>query len=131
MTVVDSSAWLQVLGRDVRPADPQAGKLIGLLHERDHIAMLGVVMQEVLQGIRDERLFARITRDLESLPFITLDRDDYVAAARLRTRCLARGVQAGTVDIQIAAACLQHDCALLTCDADFTRIADCCELQLL
>lgn len=131
MTVVDSSVWLHLLSSKVPSDDPQVRKLISLVSEGDRIALLGVIMQEVLQGVRDERLFSRIRKDLEAFPFIRLDRHDYVAAARLRLRCLSRGVQASTVDIQIAAACLQHDCALLTCDPDFTRIAECCGLRLL
>jgi predicted nucleic acid-binding protein len=130
--VVDSSVWCHVWGKGTPPDDPQVRKLLGLVKQGpETIALLGVILQEVLQGLRDERQFARAREQLEEFPLIALDRQDYVAAANLRHRCQTRGVQAGTVDLQIAAACLQHDCALLTCDADFSRIAACCPLQLL
>ena len=129
--IVDASVWCHALGRDNPSNDPQAVKLRNLLDEGQVVALIGVILQEILQGIRNERQFARTKEHLDNFPLISLDREDYVAAAELRIQCLARGVQAGTVDFQIAAACLRHDCALLTCDADFARIGSCCALQLL
>lgn len=129
--VVDSSVWCHVLAKGVPPDDPQVRKFVALVNEGPNIALLGVILQEVLQGLRDKRQFAVVKEQLDEFALVTLDRETYVAAAELRHQCLAHGVQAGTVDLQIAAACLQHDCALLTSDADFSRIAECCGLQLL
>ena len=129
--LVDTSVWSQVLRRGAPSEDPQAHKLIRLLEEGPGVVLIGVILQEILQGIRDEKQFARLREHLDSFPLLELEREDFVAAAELRNHCLARGVVANTVDIQIAAACLQHNCALLTCDSDFQHIASCCPLQLI
>ncbi len=129
--IVDTSVWCHLLGKAAPSEDPQVRRLVSLMNEGQSIAVVGPIVQEVLQGIRNEQQFARVEEQLDAFPLLPLDREDYVAAAQLRIRCLARGVQAGTVDLQIAVACLRHDCALLTCDADFGRIAECCELHLL
>jgi predicted nucleic acid-binding protein len=68
---------------------------------------------------------------MDLFPLLQLERDDYVAAAELRNLCRSKGVQASTIDFQIAAACVRHDCSLLTNDQDFRHIAQHCPLQLL
>ena len=87
-------------------------------------------MQEVLQGIRDPAQFARIIGYLKAVPLLPLRRQDYISAARLANLCRSKGVQVSVVNAQIACACIEHDCALLTCDNDFAHIANVCPLQL-
>ena len=129
--IVDTSVWSHALRRGAPSDDPQARKLAQLIEDGAGVVLLGVILQEILQGVRSPKMFAEIQEILESFPLLTLEREDFVAAAELGNRCLTRGVAASTVDIQIAAACLRHDCGLLTCDSDFTRIAACCPLRLL
>ena len=129
--IADTSVWSLILRREALTEDPQAQKLLRLIAEGPGVVLLGVIVQEILLGIRHPKEFARIREDLASFPLLTLERADFVAAADLGNRCLAHGVVPSTVDIQIAAACLRYDHALLTCDHDFKRIASCCSLRLL
>lgn len=93
--------------------------------------LLGVVLQELLQGIRDPASFDRIRAFMQPYPLIELARRDYVAAARIGNLCRSKGIQLSIVDCQIAAACIEHDCELLTCDQDFEHIAEHVPLRLL
>ena len=128
--IVDTSVWSHALRRTTPTTDPQAAKLAELLRQRQPVALLGVILQELLQGIRDAATFERIEAYMEPFPMIELTRRDYVAAARLGNLCRSKGVQVSVVDSLIAAACVEHDCALLTCDQDFQHIARFCPLQL-
>ena len=128
--VVDTSVWSLALRRGSPSPDPQVVKLATALMQRQPIVLLGVILQEVLQGIRDESRFDDVRGYLQAFPIWALDRADYVAAARLWNLCRSKGVQPSTADIQIAAACIQHDCELLTCDQDFQHIAQFCPLRL-
>ena len=129
--VVDTSVWSHALRRRKPGGDPQSEKLASAIKQAQPIALLGVILQEILQGIRNPGDFEKVRAHLEVFPLIGLEREDFVAAAELRNLCAARGVQASTIDFQIAAACARHDCALLTNDQDFERISQCCPLQLL
>lgn len=129
--IVDTSVWSHALRRGSKSTDPQAAKLAGILTQGQTVLLLGVVLQEVLQGIKSARDFDRLSSHLDAFALLPLEREDYVAAARLRNLCRAKGVQASTVDFQIAAACIGHDCALLTCDKDFELISRFCPLRLL
>ena len=55
---------------------------------------------------------------------------DDVAAAGIHRACAQHGVSASTIDCQIAAAAIRCDCALLSADKDFERIARHCGLLL-
>jgi predicted nucleic acid-binding protein len=90
----------------------------------------GLVLQEVLQGFRQEAHFRKARLALAAFPLLQLDRSHYVAAAVIRRECAAKGVAASTVDCQIAASAIGHRCALLTTDADFVRIAEHAPLKL-
>jgi len=129
--IVDTSVWSCALRRRKPADDPQSEKLAIALKQAQPIALLGVILQEILQGIRDPKDFDKVKAHLVVLPLIALEREDFIAAAKLRNTCAAQGILASTMDFQIATACLRHDCALLTNDKDFQHIAQCCPLQLL
>ena len=130
--IVDTSVWSHVLRRGTPSSDPSVVKLMDVLNRGrgSDILLLGVILQEILQGIRNETDFARVRQHLEVFPLVVLDRQDYIAAAELRNHCQSCGINAGTIDFQIAAACIERDCSLLTSDKDFSHIASCCSLRL-
>jgi predicted nucleic acid-binding protein len=97
----------------------------------DGIMTLGVILQELLTGVRSQRVFDYVLSVLSQVPLVPLSRDTYVLAARIANQCRRRGVQANLVDFLIAAACVENGYPLLTADRDFSRIARHCELILL
>jgi hypothetical protein len=128
--IVDTSVWSLALRRR-GPADhPAVGKLSRALEDRDDILLLGVILQEVLQGFRHPATAASVKRHFEPFPLLPLQRADFVAAARLHRACASRGIAASTVDCQIAAAAMRSHSALLTADADFAHIAKISPLKL-
>lgn len=129
--IPDTSVWSRFLRRGVPSQDPQRRRLESLIEQGRPIVVLGAIIQEVLQGIRDPASFERLRVYLADFPMLELCREDYIAAARLVNTCRSRGIQVSTVDAQIAAACIEHDCDLLTCDQDFQYIATVSPLRLL
>ena len=120
--LVDTSVWCLALRRD----RPEAGREVDALRaaiEAGEACLLGVILQEVLQGFPSLDRTRRLMTLLAPFPLLTLHRGDYVFAAEIRNKCRAKGVQISTVDAQIAAAAINHRCSLLTTDADFQRIA--------
>ena len=120
--LVDTSVWSLALRRD-KPADvPEVEALRGAV-ERGDACLLGVILQEVLQGFPSPDRTRRLVDYLSPFPILALHRGDYVYAAEIRNKCRAKGVPASTVDAQIAAAAINHRCRLLTTDGDFEHIA--------
>ncbi len=127
--VVDRSVWSLALWRPrVDEDDSHVRALRRNLESGDGIFLVGNILQELLDGLRSTKQFDRLLALLDPYPLLDLDRQTYVAAARLQSGCRSNGVNAGSIDSLIAAACCQHGFPLLTADKDFVRIAGHCDL---
>jgi predicted nucleic acid-binding protein len=120
---VDTSVWSLALRRDVVPDVPQVTALKQALQSGQQIVTTGLVLQELLQGFSGPKQAEDLLERFRSLPFLTPDRKDHIAAAQLRNTCRKRGVQAGTIDALFVQLCVRHRLLLLTTDLDFQHIA--------
>lgn len=131
--VVDTSVWSLVLRRPrVDDSHIHVQAFRQHLESNHRLFLTGNILQELLDGLRSPKQFDQLVQLLEPFPLLELDRSTYIAAAKLRTMCRAKGgVQASPVDFLIAAACTQQGYPLLTADQDFSRIARHCDLLIL
>ena len=90
----------------------------------------GIVLQELLSGIREAAEFERLRAITEGFPVITATIADHLAAASVANACRAKGIAASTIDCLIAAQAISAGFSLFTLDEDFLRIATCCSLVL-
>ena len=127
--LVDTSVWSVALRPGRR--HPAAGKLRHHIVTGSQVFLLGVILQEVLQGIRDPAECAAVYQDLAAFECLMLSCEDYREAAQLYRTCRAAGLSVGTVDVQIATAAIRHGCQLQSLDEDFRRMAEHCDLELL
>ena len=119
MTLVDTSVWIEVFRR-TRPLD-----LTAIVPFEEVVTCLPVI-QEVLQGFRDEYAY-RIARDaMLALPVVEspLGSDLTLEAVGLYRTARLRGMTIrSSVDCLIAACALRHDLEVLHRDRDFAAIA--------
>jgi predicted nucleic acid-binding protein len=94
-------------------------------------AVPGVVLQEVLSGVRSPVQFRELRRALEHFELLLAAREHHVAAAEISNACRSRGVAAGLADCLIAALTIGARGALFTTDGDFLQIAEHSALTLL
>ena len=121
MILVDSSVWIDFLA-STRSSHQAA--LSQLLHLPNAIGLPGPVMQEVLQGIREETVFRRVHEDLDRFPIVHADTETYVMAARLYRTLAVHGETVPPGDVTIAALAIQHSYRLYPLDRrHFDRIA--------
>lgn len=128
--VVDTSVWSLALRRNPPISHSKVDRLKSLIESGEDILLLGVVLTEVLQGVRDKKFFESLKKALAVYPLLELSREDYVYAAEVRNLCLSKGIQAATVDFIISSAVIRHQASLLTTDVDFSRIASVVPLKL-
>jgi hypothetical protein len=129
--VVDTSVWSLALRKKGHRETEEVRKLSVLLKEGERIFVPGIILQEVLQGIRNVEQFKQIREALSYFPSLETSRDDYIFAAELFNICRTKGVQASTIDFLIAAIAISNNCILLSLDKDFVHISKYCELRLL
>jgi predicted nucleic acid-binding protein len=125
LILVDTSLWIEVF-RASRPLDLEA-----VLEFGEVVTCLPVV-QEVLQGFRDERAY-RIAREaMFALPIVEspLAETVFLEAAELYRTARRSGVTVrSSVDCLIAACAIRHDLELYHRDREYAALAACSVLR--
>jgi predicted nucleic acid-binding protein len=118
--LIDTSVWVEVF-RARRPLD-----LEGSVDFDDIVTCLPVI-QEVLQGFREERAYRRAREAMFSLPIVEspLGNDVFSEAVDLyrSARRTGRTVRS-SVDCLIAACAIRHDLEVLHRDRDYAAISE-------
>ncbi|MBI5420193.1 MAG: PIN domain-containing protein [Deltaproteobacteria bacterium] len=133
MIVVDTSVWSLAFRRRSWPNEvmPRVVKLLQkLTREKQQVVVPGIVIQELLSGVKDPAQGERIKELMEGYPLLLATRERHIEAANISNICRKSGVSAATVDCLIAAQCIMGNGVLLTLDDDFTNISRCCGLRL-
>ena len=128
--LVDTSIWSLALRRPSGVVNEEAILLKTIIEQGEDIYLLGIILQEVLQGIRNSNDFFTLKEYLKAFPLIDLTREDYTRAAELKNHLIRKGKQGSTIDVLIASAAISHRCHLFTADKHFTHIAEHSELKL-
>lgn len=122
MTLVDTSVWIDFFAGRERS---HATKLEQFIRENRNLALCGIVMTEILQGIADDRSYRRALRFLRPLVMLPMPDSVFIRAAEIYRDLRRIGTTIRkTNDCIIAATVLHHRCDLLHNDRDFDPIAE-------
>lgn len=119
MVLVDTSVWIEVFRK---PARLSFDRVL----EFDDVVTCLPVIQEVLQGFRDERAFLLARDAMHALPALespmTRGAFDHAADLYRAARRAGATVRSG-VDCLIAACAIRHGAEVLHLDRDFDALA--------
>ena len=129
IVVVDTSVWIDFFsGRSARHVET----LEQLLTAGDDVCLCGVILAEVLQGVRSDIDYRKTKAYLESLLYLPMDRRTFERAAEIYRRLRKKGVAVcKPVDCMIASVAIEQDIPLLHNDRDFDPIEKHCGLEVL
>jgi predicted nucleic acid-binding protein len=119
--LLDTSVLSAVLRRKKRGDAEQelAARVEALLRGERSIALPGIVLQEILSGIAEQRQSEAVLRAVRrSFPVLLASEGDHLKAADLASAA-RKGIALSTPDALIAAQALNRRAALFTRDADF------------
>ncbi|MFM9888597.1 MAG: PIN domain nuclease [Burkholderiales bacterium] len=117
MVIADTSVWVDFLrGSGASHADALAALL-----EDQEVALCDRVLQEVLQGVRDDALYRKVSASLRELPCFDLCGAAIAVNAAQNYRRLRRlGITPrSATDVLIATFCIEQKHTLLHHDRDF------------
>lgn len=118
MVVVDTSVWIEYL----RAPASGPGRALAALLERREALITGVVITEVMQGVRSGPQRTAVANHLMYMPYEDLDKDGWLHAGELSAQLRQQGLTMGIADLVIAAVALQGAHEVYTLDSDFQRI---------
>ena len=120
MVLVDTSVWIDFF---LSKPDPHVNTLENLILNREDLCLCGIVLTEVLQGIREDSEFKR-TRDLlTNLILLPMEYSIFLRSAEIYRTLRKKGITIKKpVDCMIAAVAIENDIPLLHNDKDFIPI---------
>ena len=120
MILVDTTVWIDFFA--ARSSDHVVA-LENLIRNREDICICGIILVEVLQGIRKDSEFKK-TRDLfNNLLFLPMPYPVFLRAAEIYRGLRRKGITLRkSVDCMIASVAIENDIPLLHNDKDFKAI---------
>jgi len=129
--LIDTSVWSEALRRKDKSLDSSETLVRRIIENNDEIVIIGIILQEILSGITDKKLFSEIETILNDFSYIDIMKEDYIYAAELRNKCKQKGIIAGSYDFLIASVAIRNKLALVTYDKDYINISKYTELKIL
>lgn len=129
MILVDTGVWIDFFeGKGT----PQRHELRRIIENDEDVCLTGIVVTEILQGIRDERQNREIRDYLLEFPMMSPKGiSSYIQAAEIYRKCARKGKTVRkTIDCLIAAIAIEHGLLLFHNDRDFVNIHECCGLKI-
>lgn len=127
MVIVDTSIWIDFF------QNQESGyqeKLESLIKGNNRAAICGIILQEILQGIKDNQFYELTKQQLVMLPFINTDKETYLYASSLYRTLRGKGITIPPVDLTIAAVAIKNKIPIFTDDSHFKTIEKYSELTL-
>ena len=120
--IVDTSVWIDAF-RGIHNAKTR--KVVEYIATNQQVGIVPVILQEVLQGIREDNRFDRVKNDLLACTMLLLDPvEAAISAAELCRMLRKKGVTVRKPnDCLIAHYAIFYDIPLLHSDVDFDQIA--------
>jgi predicted nucleic acid-binding protein len=117
MVIVDTTVWVDYLRGAQNPETQWLHHELG----RQRLGLTDIILCEVLQGMPDDRSFARVHRDLLRFEVFETGGIDLAVEAARNFRALRRRGHTvrKTIDCLIATFCLREGHSLLHRDRDF------------
>jgi predicted nucleic acid-binding protein len=127
VVLVDTSVWIDFFQSN---NSSHTEALEGLIRDNNRAVICGIVLQEILQGIKDDKSYETTRERLSKLPFIGTGKEIYIYASSLYRILKRKGITIPSVDTTIAAIAIFNGLSLFTRDEHFKVMVRYSELKL-
>lgn len=129
MVIIDTTVWIDFFAAR---SLPHVAALETIIERREDICICGIILTEVLQGIRKDSEFQE-TRDLfNNLIFLPMPYTVFLSSADIFRKLRRKGITIRkSIDCMIASVAIENDILLLHNDKDFQPIEKHCGLKVL
>jgi len=120
MIMVDTTVWIDFFHNNLTP---QVARLEAALKNSEDICFCGVILAEILQGVRADNQYLKTKQYLESLIFLPMNYSTFIKSAEIFRYLRKRGITIRKpIDCMIAAVSVENNVPLLHNDRDFDHI---------
>jgi len=120
MVLIDTTVWIDFFaGREL----PHVAALERLIKNREDICICGIILTEVLQGIRERTDFRKTKELFKAMIFLPMPYAVFLYAAEIYRTLRRKGITIrNSVDCMIASVAIENGIMLLHNDRDFIPI---------
>lgn len=125
MMLVDTSIWIEYF-----KANPD---VVGFMEKHmleDTVCIVGIIVSELIQGIKSEREREMIRSNLDAINYIDMKFEDWIKTGDLSNMLRKSGLTLPLTDIAIAAAAIGNNLMLVTRDKHFKQVPGLCMMEL-
>ncbi len=116
--IVDTCVWIEFFRKQESELTLH---LKSLLRERK-VIMVGMVMAEILQGVKAPKEATLVKQNLEKLPYLEMTRDVWEAAGEISASLRLAGITIPLSDLIIAGIALSGDHEIFSIDPHFEKV---------
>jgi hypothetical protein len=117
--IADTSVMIAFL-RGTKPVSLEVEKLL-----RDsRLKTTGIIITELMQGIRDEKEEDSILGLIDALEILEISTDIWIRAGKISSFLRRKGINLSITDIAISALAIEHNLSIFTLDEHFEKIPD-------
>ncbi|MBL7076300.1 MAG: PIN domain nuclease [Kiritimatiellae bacterium] len=128
MVLIDTTVWIDFFAGT---PTPQVSVLELLISEGEDVCTCGIVLAEVLQGIRNDRTYRKTRSYFENLVYLPMNQGVFVKSADMYRALRRKGITIRKpLDCMIASVAIVHRAQLLHNDRDFAPIQKQCGLKV-
>ena len=128
MVLVDTTVWIDFFADR---NEPHVATLQELIENEVDLSLCGVILAEVLQGIRSDTNYIKTKEYLGDLIFLPMRQATFLRAAEVYRSLRKKGITIRKpVDCMIASVAIEYDIHLLHNDRDFDYIAKHSKLRI-
>ena len=121
MVLVDTTVWIDFFANRNKP---HVVMLQELIEREEDLSLCGVILAEVLQGIRSDTDFFKTKEYLGDLLFLPIRHATFVRSSEIYRSLRKKGITIRKpIDCMIASVAIEYDILLLHNDRDFNNIA--------
>lgn len=120
MILIDTTVWIDFFaGRQL----PHVTALERLIKGREDICICGIILTEILQGIRAKSEFRKTKELFNTMLFLPMPYSVFLGAAEIYRTLRRKGITIrNSIDCLIASVAIENDIVLLHNDRDFIPI---------
>jgi tRNA(fMet)-specific endonuclease VapC len=116
--IIDTSVWIDFFNQ---PQSLLTFHVKTLLRNR-RVVLVGMVLAELLQGIKTPKEARLVQQSLGKLPFLEMTRDDWQQAGELSSSLRRKGITLPLSDLIVGAIAIREGVDIFTADPHFKKI---------
>ena len=120
MVLIDTTVWIDFFSAQ---SLPHVAAMESILEQREDICICGIILAEILQGIRNDIEFIKTKKLLNTLILLPMPHSIFLRSAEIYRKLRKKGITTRKpLDCMIASVAIENDIPLLHNDRDFKPI---------